>query len=188
MSELDDKSREIILTLLRNGRASFTELAGRLGVSVPSAKSRFESLRKSGLLDVRGVVNLNQFNWKIAVAMLKTETPTYAMEHAKALRRCPKVIFTGATTGSYDIFAVFTGENLSVLRKTIENAVSGLEGVEKADFLYGDLPTYPEYIQLNLPDERTEKTPCEALCEGCLLYTTGKCRGCPATIGGPTHI
>ncbi len=188
MLELDEKSREIILTLFKNGRASFTELAAKLGVSVPSAKSRFESMVEKGLLNVKGLINLNQFNWKIAIALLKTTTTTHAIKYVKTLTRCPRVIFTGTTTGTYDLYTIFAGEDLSLLKKHIENAISGLEGVDRADYLYGDLPSTPTYIPINVPLEKTEKPPCGVKCEECFYQLTGKCGGCPATIGGPSVI
>ncbi|NIN51927.1 MAG: winged helix-turn-helix transcriptional regulator [Nitrososphaeria archaeon] len=186
--ELDEKSREIILTLLRDGRASFTELAAKMGVSVPSAKNRFESMVEKGLLDVKGLINLNQFNWKIAIVLIKTSTATHAIKHVNSLTRCPRIIFIGTATGTYDLYLIFVGENLSVLKKHIENAISGLEGVELADYLYGDLPSTPTFIPINVPLEKTETPPCGAKCNECLLNVTGKCGGCPSTIGGPSII
>ena len=58
--KLDDTDRAILAALRENGRATNSEIAGRLDVSEGTVRNRIGKLTGSGFLSVEGLVDPNQ--------------------------------------------------------------------------------------------------------------------------------
>ncbi|MFX0113830.1 MAG: winged helix-turn-helix transcriptional regulator [Candidatus Hodarchaeota archaeon] len=60
MLKLDEKDLKILEMLIKDGRASLTDLAEAIDASIPTARARFEKLQKSGLISqIAAFVNPN---------------------------------------------------------------------------------------------------------------------------------
>ncbi len=100
--DLDDLDRGLIQALGLHGRASFSELAGALGVSDQTVARRYRRLRESGRVRVVGVPNsvrLGQVRWSLRLRC----APGAAPEIAAALARRPDTAWVRLLSGGTEV-------------------------------------------------------------------------------------
>jgi DNA-binding Lrp family transcriptional regulator len=100
--DLDDLDRGLIQALALHGRASFSELAGALGVSDQTVARRYRRLRESGRLRVVGLpdtVRLGRVRWSLRLRC----APGAAPEIAAALARRPDTAWVRLLSGGTEV-------------------------------------------------------------------------------------
>ena len=120
--KIDELDLKLIYLLMDNSRLSISELAERLGVSRPTAKSRLEKLQKEGI--IQGfTVKLNPELLRahnIVALIVKTEEP-------EKMKEFEEIIEVNRFTSRKYLIKVAV-ESMEELRKVIEGA--GFEVIE----------------------------------------------------------
>ena len=112
---LDEQDKRILYEANRNGRISFADLAGKLGISRAVAKSHLQALVACGVIIGFGLkIDHKRLGLTYRKVLLKLNTP--AKERidpiAAHLRRQKSVIFLVKTIGTYDYeFELLTESN-----------------------------------------------------------------------------
>ena len=126
---IDAVDREILTLLVEDGRRTFGDIAGRVGLTAPSVKRRVDRLRASGALEgFTAVVDHGALGWDTeALVELFFQPGTTLDEVAETLRGHPEVAEAWSVTGEADALArVRTKDNADLERLIIDLQRNGL--------------------------------------------------------------
>jgi Lrp/AsnC family leucine-responsive transcriptional regulator len=126
---IDAVDREILTLLVEDGRRTFGDIAGRVGLTAPSVKRRVDRLRASGALEgFTAVVDHGALGWDTeALVELFFRPGTTLDEVAETLRGHPEVAEAWSVTGEADALArVRTKDNADLERLIIDLQRNGL--------------------------------------------------------------
>jgi DNA-binding Lrp family transcriptional regulator len=132
---LDDVDRAIAQALQQDGRASFTELAHRTGLSVPAARQRFLRLQAAGMLTVRAVPDPGLLGLAAGATVdivIRGRSATVVAE----LERLPAVVYVVEVAGGWDLSVDLACEDDEALRRTVAEilALSGVQSCAVARY------------------------------------------------------
>ncbi|HXY80416.1 MAG TPA: Lrp/AsnC family transcriptional regulator [Gaiellaceae bacterium] len=131
---VDELDRRVIEALQVNGRGSFRGIAGRLGVSEATVRSRYARLVGEGILQVVAVTNPLGLGFDQALVGLKTSGPPGIV--ADELARWPEVDYVVVTAGQFDLVVEIVASDRHELLE-LTNRMRGLDGVVSTEtFLY----------------------------------------------------
>jgi len=114
---------------VEDGRRTYEDIGGRVGLSAPSVKRRIERLRAAGALEgFTAVVDHAAMGWDTeALVELFYASGTQLDEVAKTLREHPEVVEAWSVTGEADAIArVRTEDNSDLERLIIDLQRNGL--------------------------------------------------------------
>jgi len=126
---MDAPDRRILALLVEDGRRTYEDIGGRVGLSAPSVKRRIERLRAAGALEgFTAVVDHAAMGWDTeALVELFYASGTQLDEVAKTLREHPEVVEAWSVTGEADAIArVRTEDNSDLERLIIDLQRNGL--------------------------------------------------------------
>ena len=113
--KLDDTNLAIIKAL-RNGRASFRDIANSLGVSEVTVRSRTARLIEDGILDICGQIDVEKIpNHTLALVAVKLSSPDLVGE-GEVFSKLKGVVSVAVLTGRHDlILTVLLNEEFTLL-------------------------------------------------------------------------
>jgi Lrp/AsnC family leucine-responsive transcriptional regulator len=126
---MDAVDRKILTLLVEDGRRTYDDIAGRVGLSAPSVKRRIDRLRERGALEgFTAVVDHGAMGWNTeALVELFYRPGTTLDEVAKTLRGHPEVVEAWSVTGDADAIArVRTEDNAALERLIMDLQRNGL--------------------------------------------------------------
>jgi Lrp/AsnC family transcriptional regulator, leucine-responsive regulatory protein len=126
---MDALDRKILTLLVEDGRRTYEDLGGRVGLSSPSVKRRVDRLRKSGALEgFTAVVDHAAMGWNTeALVELFFQPGTTLDRVARTLREHPEVVEAWSVTGEADAIArVRTEDNAGLERLIMDLQRNGL--------------------------------------------------------------
>jgi Lrp/AsnC family transcriptional regulator, leucine-responsive regulatory protein len=126
---IDAVDRKILSLLVEDGRRTYDDVAGRVGLSAPSVKRRVDRLRESGALEgFTAVVDHGAMGWNTeALVELFYQPGTTLDRVAKTLREHPEVVEAWSVTGEADAIArVRTEDNAALERLIMDLQRNGL--------------------------------------------------------------
>jgi DNA-binding Lrp family transcriptional regulator len=128
--ELDSLDISIIRELEQDGRASFRDIARRLGVSERLVSSRFGALVEGDVVRVMAVGNPRNLGFN-AVAWLGITLTGDADREAivSALGRIPAVPYIVVPSGRYDLMAEVVCRDNDELMRTLADDIGGVAGI-----------------------------------------------------------
>jgi DNA-binding Lrp family transcriptional regulator len=121
--------RKIVALLLEDGRRTYGDIAGHVGLTSPSVKRRVDRLRAEGTLEgFTAVVDHAALGWNTeALVELFFRAGTRLDEVADVLRGHPEVVEAWSVTGEADAIArVRTADNTDLERLIIDLQRNGL--------------------------------------------------------------
>ena len=123
---MDDIDRDILALMVEDGRRTFADIGGRVGLSAPAVKRRVDRLKASGaLIGVSAVIDYESIGWgNEALIELMWVRGTTSFEVAKFLESIPNVIEAWAVTGDSDIVARVRTKDA----KDLESLLGELQG------------------------------------------------------------
>jgi Lrp/AsnC family transcriptional regulator, regulator for asnA, asnC and gidA len=109
---LDTLDRQLIASLKLDGRMSYAELAGRLGVSEGTARNRLARLVEAGTVRILPIVDQTTLGYRLNAWIGVRCQPGAFRRVAEELAGCHAVRYVGACTGAYDVIceAVFLSQ------------------------------------------------------------------------------
>ena len=132
-ARLDDLDRRIIEALQENGRESFRAIAGRLGVSEATVRSRYARLTGQGVLQVVGVTNPLGLGLEQALVGIKTSGAPGVV--ADEIARWPEADYVVVVAGQYDIVVEVVAKDRHHLLD-LTNRMRALEGVVSTETFF----------------------------------------------------
>ena len=126
MNEVD---RKILALLVEDGRRTYDDIAGRVGLTAPSVKRRVDRLRASGALEgFTAVVDHGALGWNTeALVELFFRPGTTLDEVTRTLREHPEVVEAWSVTGEADAIArVRTEDNAGLERLIMDLQRNGM--------------------------------------------------------------
>lgn len=119
---MDERDRQILDVLRENGRAPFTEIADRIGVSEGTVRNRVAKLREEGVID-HFTVQTDHGASAIVLVDLSTREDIDSI-----VARFPEDVRVHEIAGDHDMVLRFSRSSRDELNEAID-AVRSVEGV-----------------------------------------------------------
>jgi Lrp/AsnC family transcriptional regulator, regulator for asnA, asnC and gidA len=129
VNELDDVDRRLLALLAADGRASYAELAPRVGLSAPAVRLRVQRLVESDVLQVVGVSDPAALGFGVQ-AMVAISTQGDVRVVADAVGALPQVIYLVLTSGEHDLLAEVVARTPDELLTVVNDQIRAVAGVE----------------------------------------------------------
>ena len=120
---MDEKDKKILDILRENGRASYTEIADKIGVSEGTVRNRVESMKEDGT--VKGFTVEVSEDGISAVVLAKLATSKNPDE---VLNKFPEGLKVYEVTGEHDMVIILDREKPEQLNDAIDE-IRSVEGV-----------------------------------------------------------
>ena len=132
--DVDELDKGLIANLTEDGRVSLSELAGRTGVSPPTAAARLRALVGDGVVRVAGVVDAFRVPG-LTVALVGLTVDKHRLdEKVEQIAALPEVTWAAVVTGRYDIFAeVVTEKGMSGLYDFLNVSLREVGGINASE-------------------------------------------------------
>ncbi len=120
----------ILSELLKNAEISFLKIAKKIGISSFTVKSRYDKMKKEGIIR-RSIVtiDLSKLGYQGKVFLLITNAPNAAKSVTiEALKKIKNIIVISEIIGPYDIIAIAPIIDLNSIRDLV-NEVKKLDSV-----------------------------------------------------------
>jgi Lrp/AsnC family transcriptional regulator, regulator for asnA, asnC and gidA len=135
---LDDVDRALIEALQQNGRDSFRRIAGEVGVSEATIRSRYQRLCEDGIVQVTAVTNPLGLGFD-AMAMVGVRTSGPPEDAAERIAQLDEADYVVVAAGQFDLLV----ELVCVDRRhllDVTNRIRALDGVASTEtFVYLEL-------------------------------------------------
>jgi Lrp/AsnC family transcriptional regulator for asnA, asnC and gidA len=130
---LDDIDRQIIDELQKDGRAAFSQIAGRLNVSPGMIRQRYNRLVEQGILRVVAITNPLRMGFKTMAMIGIRADGSKLLEVAAKVANLDEVIYMIIASGRFDIFAEVVCRDHEHLLRFITEKLSTIDGVRESE-------------------------------------------------------
>jgi Lrp/AsnC family transcriptional regulator, regulator for asnA, asnC and gidA len=130
---LDDVDRQIIDALQKDGRAAFSQIAGRLNVSPGMIRQRYNRLVEQGILRVVAITNPLRMGFKTMAMIGVRADGSKLLEVAEKVANLDEVIYMIIASGRFDIFAEVVCRDHEHLLRFITEKLSTIDGVRESE-------------------------------------------------------
>jgi Lrp/AsnC family transcriptional regulator for asnA, asnC and gidA len=132
---IDGLDQLILQTLQEDGRAPFTQIARRAGVSETTIRTRYRRLVEQGVVHTVGIVDPHALGFNAPAIISISVEPGAVDQVAETLAELPEVSYLVMTLGSFDLVAEVFCRDLSHLTNLIEQQVHSVPGVRSTETL-----------------------------------------------------
>ena len=127
VKKVDNTDKEIIEILKHDGRATYSDIGKRIGLSEGAVRKRIKALVDSRTIR-RFTVKVGLTEGAEAIALLSVDPSLPTSEVSKALKQFSNVETVYEITGDYDIAVTISGLNITEVNECLEN-IRRLTGV-----------------------------------------------------------
>ena len=127
VTNMDDVDKSIIEILKHDGRATYSNIGKRIGLSEGAVRKRIKALVDAGAIR-HFTVKVGLAEGAEAIALLSVNPSLPTSDVSKALRELPNVETVYEITGEYDIAAIISGFNITEVNECLEK-IRRLTGV-----------------------------------------------------------
>lgn len=143
IQKVDGLDLKILQDLSKEGRKSFVEIAKDTDLSPVAIKKRVEKLIEEGVLEIRGLLNMEKF-YSVS-AQIEIEADKKALSDLiEKFRKSPLVYHLVKTSGRYNLIVGIGAPNLQSIESFIEREIRGTPGVNCIEVNIGELPIIPQ--------------------------------------------
>lgn len=132
-SKLDDLDHRIIEALGRDGRSSNRQIAGELGVTEGTIRSRIKRLQKDGLIQFTVVTSFRMAGSPNLVMMGIHADPSRVSELAAELSAIPAIGCVMILLGRYSLMAMGLFTSLEQVHDLVSSRIKILPGIREVD-------------------------------------------------------
>jgi DNA-binding Lrp family transcriptional regulator len=129
--KMDNTDKAIIGILKQDGRATYSEIGKRVGLSEGAVRKRIRNLVDSGAIR-RFTIKVGLTEGAEAIALLSVDPSLPTSEVSKALKKFSTVETVYEVTGQYDIAVVISGLNITDVDECLEK-IRRLDGVSNTN-------------------------------------------------------
>ncbi len=180
---MDDRDRKIISILQRDGKATLSEMAKEVGLSVMGVKKRLNKLLSSGV-KIKALLDVEKLNIIVAIIAMEVESSEALERIIEKFKDCPRIIKFFVTTGGYNLFALIFAEDYHSLESvSLERcSLRSQPGIRRFEIYPVQRIYYDALLDVKVTsDKNREIAPCGIYCGDCKRYYEHRCLGCPAT-------
>ena len=127
MQKMDETDREIIKILKNDGRATYSNIGKKVGLSEGAVRKRIKALIDSGIIR-RFTVKVGLTEGAEAITLLSVSPSFPTSDVSKILKKLPNVETVYEITGQYDIAVIISGLNITEVDECLEK-IRRLDGV-----------------------------------------------------------
>ena len=129
---MDERDRKIIEILVKNGRATLTEIAKELGISEAAVRKRLKNLEERGIIKgYTAIIDYEKAGYGvISLTGIDTE-PDKFLDVAKELKEYKFVKSLYITSGDHMIMAEIVAKDGDELTKILSEVIGKIEGVKR---------------------------------------------------------
>ena len=124
---MDDTDKAIIEILKKDGRATYSNIGKRIGLSEGAVRKRIKALVDSGAIK-RFTVKVGLVEGAEAIALLSVSPSLPTSDVSQALKKLSNVETVYEITGEYDIAVIISGFNITEVNECLEK-IRRLKGV-----------------------------------------------------------
>jgi len=128
---MDDTDKEIIRLLKEDGRAGYSDIGKKIGLSEGAVRKRIKALADSEVIR-KFTVKIGVAEGAEAVTLLATNPSFPTQEVSKKIQEIPSVETVYEVTGEYDIVAVISGMSVAEVNECIEK-IRRVDGIMKTN-------------------------------------------------------
>ena len=128
---MDDKDKQIIKILKDDGRAGYSDIGAKIGLSEGAVRKRIKTLTDENVIR-KFTVKIGVAEGAQAITLLATNPAYPTQEVSKKIQAIPNVETIYEVTGEYDIVAVIGGMNVTEVNECIEK-IRRVEGIMKTN-------------------------------------------------------
>lgn len=180
---MDEKDRIIISILQKNGRATLSKTAEKVGMSAMGVKKRLARLERENI-KVRALINTEKLKIITAIVAMELESAEAIEKLLEKFKACPRIVKFFVTTGSYNLFVIIWAEDFHSLESvSLEKcSLRSQPGIRRFEIYPVQEIYYDSYLDIKVVPVKTEDVaPCGVFCGDCKRYEVERCLGCPAT-------
>lgn len=127
MQKMDETDREIIKILKNDGRATYSYIGKKVGLSEGAVRKRIKALVDSGVIR-RFTVKVGLTEGTEAITLLSVSPSFPTSDVSKILKKFPNVETVYEITGQYDIAVIISGLNIAEVDECLEK-IRRVDGV-----------------------------------------------------------
>jgi len=127
VKKMDDTDKAIIEILKKDGRATYSDIGKRIGLSEGAVRKRIKALSNSGAIK-RFTVKVGLTEGAEAIGLLSVDPSLPTSDVSKALKKLSNVETVYEITGQYDIAVIISGFNITEVNDCLEK-IRRLKGV-----------------------------------------------------------
>ena len=127
VEKMDDTDKAIVEILKHEGRATYSDIGKRIGLSEGAVRKRIKVLVESGTIR-RFTVKVGLTESAEAIALLSVDPSLPTSELSQSLKKFPNVETVYEITGEYDIAVTISGLNITEVNECLEK-IRQLKGV-----------------------------------------------------------
>lgn len=129
----DGKDLEILRILQENGRASYSEIAKKLGLSEAAVYTRIQKLIKQGFIKkIQAIVDSEKLGYNLTAIVAVKAQPSKYDSLLQELSKVPEIVEIYDVTGDYYCLLKLRLQNREVLAKILDR-IGSMEGVISTD-------------------------------------------------------
>lgn len=129
----DEKDIEILRFLQENGRASYSEIAKKLGLSEAAVYTRVQKLIKQGLIKkIQAIVDSEKLGFNLTAIVAVRAQPSRYEYVLQELSNIPEIVEIYDVTGDYYCLMKLKVQNRESLAKLLDK-IGSMEGVVSTD-------------------------------------------------------
>lgn len=126
---IDEIDQKLIEELQKNGRASHTDLAAKLGISLATVSRRVNHLIKENIIKINAIPNTSKLGYSSDVFVALDAEPTKIDDICRALADHPEVHLVMTVMNGFDILVGVHLPNPEMLYSFIKEKIARMAGV-----------------------------------------------------------
>jgi Lrp/AsnC family transcriptional regulator for asnA, asnC and gidA len=130
---IDEFDHRLIEELHKDGRASYTDLARKLGVVEGTVRTRVKHLLRKNILAIAALPNLSELGYRLTSIIGLQVRMADLRKVADALAKNPNVCYLAFVTGRYDLMAIIVTRSHKELSDFIENEISAIPSILRSE-------------------------------------------------------
>ncbi|MUM77155.1 AsnC family transcriptional regulator [Pseudodesulfovibrio sp. F-1] len=132
---LDPHDRKLVAALTADGQRSPGKVAGEMGVTAPTVRSRLKNLMAAGVLKVAGLIDpMKARGLTVALVGISLNSHEQLDEKLACIGSLPRVNWCAVVTGRYDIIAeIVCSEDIGDLYDFLDQDLSKVGGVNSSE-------------------------------------------------------
>jgi len=127
VQKMDETDREIIKILKNDGRATYSDIGKKVGLSEGAVRKRIKALADSGVIR-RFTVKVGLTEGAEAITLLSVSPSFPTSDVSKILKKLHNVETVYEITGQYDIAVIISGLNITEVNECLEK-IRRVDGV-----------------------------------------------------------
>lgn len=130
---MDDLDRAILHMLQADGRAPFTQIAKKVGLSETAVRSRYKNLVEQGVVRTVSIVDPYALDFQAPALINIAVAPGQLEAVARQVSALPETAYLVVTLGPFDLLAEVYCRNLKHLTEVVTQRIQTIPGVQRTE-------------------------------------------------------